>query len=277
MVTKRDYTSDEVEVCLSVMVELLTLIGELRNHVVLVGGWVPFFLFEDKQHEHTGSIDIDMAIDFKHVSDSSYKTILKLLEERGYYQNKQQPFIFFRNIRTENGMDYTIQVDFLAGEYGGAGKSHRTQRIQDIRARKARGCDLVFDNNKLITLQKKIPDGGVNEISVRVADTVPFLVMKGMALGARYKEKDAYDIYFTLLHYPGGLEGLAKEFRSFSQNKLVSEGLGKIKTHFKSIDSPGPVWVANFMEIDDQEEKDRIQRDAFERVNRLCDLLDVKR
>ena len=275
MVTRSDYTSNEVEICLSVMVELLTVMGELRDHVVLVGGWVPYFLLKDKQHEHTGSIDIDLAFDFNHISDASYKTILQLLKERGYDQGKQ-PFIFHRTVKTEEGREYTIQVDFIAGEYNGTGRSRRTQKVQDVRARKTRGCDLVFERNFPVKIRRRMPGGAVNEVSINVADVVPFIVMKGMALDDRYKEKDAYDIYFTFSNYPGGIKGLAKEFESLKGNKLVVEGLGKIKTKFADLDSPGPVWLVNFLEIDDQEEKDRIQRDVFERVNAFFELIHVE-
>ena len=274
MVTRNDYTSEEVDICLSVMVELLTVIGDLRDHVVLVGGWVPYFLLKEKQHEHTGSIDIDLAFDFNHISDDSYKTILQLLKERGYTQGKQ-PFIFHRTVKTEDGHEYTIQVDFMAGEYGGTGRSRRTQRVQDVRARKARGCDLVFESNFPVKIRKRMPDGAVNEVSIKVADVAPFIVMKGMALDDRYKEKDAYDIYFTVSNYPGGIKSLSKEFESLKGNKLVIEGLGKIKSKFKEIDSSGPVWVVNFFEINNQEEKDRVQRDAFERVNAFLNLIDI--
>ncbi|MFH1943216.1 MAG: hypothetical protein ABIL68_14025 [bacterium] len=257
------------------MVELLTVMGELRDHVVLVGGWVPYFLLKDKQHEHTGSIDIDLAFDFNHISDASYKTILQLLKERGYDQGKQ-PFIFHRTVKTEEGREYTIQVDFIAGEYNGTGRSRRTQKVQDIRARKTRGCDLVFERNFPVKIRRRMPGGAVNEVSINVADVVPFIVMKGMALDDRYKEKDAYDIYFTFSNYPGGIKGLAKEFESLKGNKLVVEGLGKIKTKFADLDSQGPVWLVNFLEIDDQEEKDRIQRDAFERVNAFLELIHLE-
>lgn len=274
MVTKSDYTSEEVEICLSVMVELLTVIGKLRDYMVLVGGWVPYFLLQDKQQEHTGSIDIDLALDFNHISDTSYKTILELLDERDYKEGKQ-PFIFNRTVKSEKGIEYTIQVDFMSGEYGGTGKSHRTQRVQNVRARKARGCDLAFESNFPINISKKMPDGSRNEVTIKVADVIPFIVMKGMALDDRYKEKDAYDIYFILSHYPDGIKGLAKKFETMKTNKLVLEGLNKIKSKFKAIDSPGPIWVVNFLEIEDQEEKSRVQRDAYEQVNAFLELINI--
>ena len=39
-------------------------------------------------------------------------------------------------------------------------------------------------------------------------DLVPFLIMKATALG-RGKPKDAYDIYFCIKHYSGGIKELA--------------------------------------------------------------------
>jgi len=275
MVTKVDYKKDEVEACLSVMVELMTLLGEFRDHIVLIGGWVPYFLLEEKRQEHTGSLDIDIALDFEEISDETYRTILQLLKERGYEQGKQ-PFIFYRTINTEQGVPVTVEIDLLAGEYEGTGKTYRTQKVQDVRARKARGCDLVFQHSFSVKLCERMPDGARNEVTIKVADVVPFLVMKGMALWERYKEKHAYDIYFTILYYPGGLRELVKVFGPFKYNKLVREGLGKIKEKFRDVDAPGPVWVVNFEEIDDEEEKERVKRDVFERVNAFLDALDIK-
>ena len=39
----------------------------------------------------------------------------------------------------------------------------------------------------------------------------------------------------------------------------MREGLGKIKAKFKDIDAPGPVWLINFEDIDDEEEKERVK------------------
>ena len=275
MVIKYDYNKKEVNACLSVLVELMTILGEFRDNIVLVGGWIPYFLMEKDQHKHVGSLDIDIALDFQKISGDTYKTILQLLKSKGYEEGKQ-PFIFYRTIPTENGGNITVEIDLLTGEYGGTGKSHRTQSIQDIRARKARGCDLVFKQNCLLKISAKMPDGALNEVSVKISTIIPFLVMKGMCMWDRYKEKDAYDIYFTILHYPGGINELVKIFQSFKSNKLVREGLGKIKAKFKDINAPGPVWLINFEEIDDEEEKERVKRDAYERINAFLDTLGIE-
>jgi len=275
MVTRYDYGKSEVEACLSVLVELMTILGEFRDHIVLTGGWIPYFLVEERRHEHVGSLDIDIALDFKEISDDSYQTILQAIKDRGYRQG-EQPFIFYRIITASDGRNVTVEVDFLAGEYGGTARSHRTQPVQDVKARKARGCDLVFEHYRPLKISAKMPDGARNEVDIKIADIIPFLVMKGMALWERYKEKDAYDIYFTLLHYPSGIDELIKIFRPFMSNKLVTEGLGKIRAKFKNIDAPGPVWLTNFEDVDEEEEKERLKRDAYERVNAFLDALGIE-
>jgi hypothetical protein len=275
LVTKLNYDKKEVNICLSVIVEIMTILGSYRDNIVLIGGWVPYFILDKKGKDHIGSIDIDLALDFKKISDESYRSILELLKKRGYTQGSQ-PFIFNRNIKTEDGLTYSIEVDLLSGEYGGASKSHRTQRIQDINARKARGCDLAFEHNITLSVKSIMPDGAENEVNIKVASIVPFIVMKGMALWQRMKEKDAYDIYFTILHYPGGINAIVEVFKSVNNNKLVKEGLGKILAKFNSINSVGPTWLVKFLGIEDESERERVKRDCFERVTALIKKLGIK-
>jgi hypothetical protein len=182
VVTKYDYGKSEVNACLSVLVELMTILGEYRDSIVLVGGWIPYFLLENSRNEHVGSLDIDIALDFQKISNSSYRTILQMLKNKGYQKGDQQPFIYYRTIKNEEGREVTIEIDLLAGEYGGTSKNHRTQLIQDVRARKVRGCDLVFEQYRSLKISATMPDGSVNEVTIKIADIIPFLVMKGMSI-----------------------------------------------------------------------------------------------
>lgn len=161
MVTKSNYEKKEVDICLSVIVEIMTVLGRYKNNIILIGGWVPYFILDKKGKDHVGSIDIDLALDFKNISDESYRSILELLKKRGYMQGSQ-PFIFNRNIKTEDGLVYSIEIDLLSGEYGGTSKSHRTQKVQEINARKARGCDLAFEHNITLPVKSIMPDGAEN-------------------------------------------------------------------------------------------------------------------
>lgn len=131
MVTRRDYTADAVAAAKSVLIELTHLLGEYRDNIVLIGGWVPELLIPQKPRPHVGSIDIDLALNHLKIREEGYGLIKELLTSRGYYQDPdKQPFIFFRNVPFGDSF-IKVQVDLLSGEYEGTGKAHRTQAVRE--------------------------------------------------------------------------------------------------------------------------------------------------
>ena len=274
MVTRRYYTAEKVEAARSVLIELVHLLGEYKDDIVLIGGWIPEVLLPHISGPHSGSMDVDLALNHLKIQEAGYKMIQDLLKSKGYRQG-EQPFTFFRDLNV-GGQKIAVELNLLAGEYEGTSKGHRHQKVQGVKARKARGCDLAFEMSTEIRIEGTLPGGGHDSVSVRVASIVPFLVMKGMAMETRMKEKDAYDIYYCLLNYPGGIDALVEEFRPHLHHGLIKEGLLKIAGKFASEKDFGPKSVADFEEIDDPEEKERIQRDAYERVNALLDKLGIK-
>lgn len=267
MVTKRtDYTAEAVEAARSVMLELSRILGEYQEDMVIVGGWVPELLFEKASRAHIGSLDVDIALNHRTLREVGYKTILQLLLSHGYRQS-EQPFIFFRAVPIgERQID--VEVDFLAGEYSGTTRSHCTQRVQDMRPRKARGCDLALSLATEIRINGTLSGGAKDSATLRVASIVPFLVMKSMALVSRLMEKDAWDIYYCLRYYPGGIDNLADEFKPHLSNKLVQEALANLAEKFASPEHVGPVHVADFEDVA-SEERAILQRDAYERMQAL--------
>jgi len=273
--TFRDYSTDQVEAARSVLLELVHLLGEYRDDIVVVGGWVPQLILPQSHPAHVGSIDVDLALNHRKLREPGYATIQALLTRRGYEQDLRQPFIYHRTVSV-NGNAIQVEVDFLAGEYEGTGAKHRTQPVHEGRARKARGCDLAFDLYVETDVAGELPEGGRDQVRVRVSSVVAFLAMKGMALHDRLKEKDAWDIYFTLLNYPGGIDALAEEIRPHLNHGLVQEGLTKIADKFASPDHTGPKFVADFEDIQDQDERAIRVRDAYERVNHLLELVGMR-
>jgi hypothetical protein len=273
VVTRTDYNQIAVKAAYSVLIELVRVLGEYRENIVLIGGWVPQFLFQNKSELHTGSIDVDLALDHKRITDEGYRGIHDLLLERKYKQGKQ-PFIFHRAVEIE-GTEVSVQVDLLSGEYEGTGKSHRHQKVQEIRARKVRGCDLAFDDPIELTIEGNFPNGAKDSAIIRVASIVPFLIMKAIVLDDRLKEKDAYDIYYCLKQYSDKLDDLVAEFRPHLKNSLIQEGLRKLTKNFASVEHTGPKFVAAFEEVTDDEDRIQMERDVYERVNYLLQKLGV--
>ena len=241
--------------------------------MVIVGGWVPDLILPVEGVEHIGSIDVDVALNHRSLTEVGYQSISELLVSRGYRQGKQ-PFIFNRDVQISDHI-VTVQVDFLAGEYEGTGKKHRTQKVQGMRPRKARGVDLAFEMPLKVTIRGTLPGGGEDIAELNVASIAPFLAMKGMALKARLKEKDAWDIYYCVRYYPGGEAKLVQEFLPVLGRGLVQEGLRNIAEKFMSPSAVGPTHVADFEELTDLSERELIQRDAFERINQLLSKLGI--
>jgi hypothetical protein len=249
----------------------MQILGEYREQMVLIGGWVPYFLFGTA---HVGSTDVDLALDRDEISDDVYETIRGHLEKHGY-KEADQKFRFVKSIKIDQGEPITVAVDFLAGEYGGTGRSHRHQNVQDPKVRKARGCELALEHHTRISIEGTMPGGAVNTVHINLSDVVPFIVMKGMALFDRMKEKDAWDIYFCIREFPAGHTELAEQFKTVLDNGLVREGLSKIRSKFLSPEHFGPTAITDFDEISDKAERERVNRDAFERISTLLDILRI--
>jgi hypothetical protein len=58
-----DYPPDAVAAAYSVLLELTRLLGEYRDGIVIIGGWVPALLLSGSAEPHIGSTDVDLALD----------------------------------------------------------------------------------------------------------------------------------------------------------------------------------------------------------------------
>ena len=277
-----------VEASKSILLEIMTILGAYKDSLVLVGGWTPYFIIEsfklsDDNFIHAGSLDIDIAVNPTKVSEVEYKSILKLIEERGYTHSLDKegrviPYAFEKNISIPGYKDkQPIEIDFLGPEYGGRGKQRRHQIVQsELFIRKARGIDIVFEHSFMYRLKGKLPKGAYNEIEIQIADLVSALTMKGIVLGARYSEKDAYDIYSLISHYKDGFRSAAESVKPYLKNNLMCEGIERIREKFKTKDSIGPQWVADFLVGGGEtssEERQRLVTDSYMQVNEFLTLL----
>lgn len=89
----------------------------------------------------------------------------------------------------------------------------------------------------------------------------------------RGKTKDAYDIYFIIKHYIGGVRELAKEFEPVRDKNIVIEAKDKLAGKFASENHAGPKDVVDFMDLEDEEGIEMTRRDAYEQVQALLNLI----
>lgn len=270
----------------TVLVELMTVLRAYRSALVLVGGWAPYYLLHQHQRPdddfvHVGSIDIDLAVDPAKIDEPRYATIVELLTGRGYRpavdrRGATLPDCFERVVLSPlNQKTYTIRVDFLTHLDDPRPGRHRHLTVQDgLMARKIRGCDAAFRYQQTLLLTGTLPDGGEVTVPVIMADIVSCLTMKGIVLGERYREKDAYDIYALVAHYQGGPKDVAQAIRPHVEDPLVKESMADIRTAFGKREANGPAWAAAFLvSAMFAEEHQRRVTEAFMVVKEFTDQL----
>lgn len=263
-----DYSEGQRTAAYMVMGELVNLLNEFSDNMRIIGGWVPSLLYPES--DHIGSIDVDVLLNqLKIKKAESYKTIKRILENNGYKRHKdpQKYFTFVKTVMVDD-MPYEVDVDFLSGKYGGDG-SNVSKHIDGIKALPASGGNFAFDfPPEEIKIKYIREDGSIDIGHVNVIAVIPYLVMKTIALG-RGKSKDAYDIYFTINNYIGGVRRLVEEIVPYSDKKLIQDMCEKLNEKFASPNHAGPADVAAFMDISDDGEVARIKQDAYQKVSYL--------
>jgi hypothetical protein len=275
----------------------MVALGAYREALVLIGGWAPYLIIEQfgepgqeffdseatfdadvtfGKFIHVGSIDIDLVVDPAIVDTERYATIVGLLIDRGYEPARDSLFQFEKMIRSpRDGQDYPIQIDMLTPQpLRRQGRTHRHRQVQrDLRARTVPGVEVALAHWFWYELETRLPDRARARVRFKMADLVASLALKGIAIGERYAEKDAYDIYSLCAYYRGGPPAVADMLRPFLEEDAVQRGLQSISEKFRALEAEGPTWVAAFLSAANPEQTARTQQDAFMTVHEVCRLL----
>lgn len=269
----------------SVLIELMTILGDYRDALVLVGGWVPYFLLSPRRRSgtafrHVGSIDIDIAVDPSAITGARYATMCELLAQRNYHpaidvKGDPIPNSYVRRVvHAVTKRPYDIRVDFLTHTDDVRGGQHRHLPIQDaFLARKTEGCDVAFHHNSTFTLEGSLPEGGRTSATIRMANVVGCIAMKGIVMGLRFKEKDAYDVFAVLNQYGSGPQDVADALRPHLADAGVQRGIAEIRKAFDTLEGTGPAWVAAFLGGNSEEDRALNRNAAFFAVQDVLKLL----
>ena len=124
-----------------------------------------------------------------------------------------------------------------------------------------------------------MPDGGRNRVQIAVASIPALLAMKGYAITKRLKRKDAYDIYYSIRNFPGGIDALAAETRLLLDVETARTGFLHISENFRHLDDFGPTSVRQFVDRPDMlgnRTADQWQQDAYGQVHAWLSALGLR-
>lgn len=216
------YTVLHAEFCERTLVTLLRGLGPYKAGLYLAGGVVPRYPIarrEDQENSpppHAGTTDVDVIIDLEMLATvDAYRRLEQNLKGLGFKRgtNDEAQAQHF-SWRKPVGEGATVVIDLLCDaplEQGGqVGELPGERRLSAL---KIPGAHLVVAVHIQFEITADLLDErGIATEIVRVANVVPFIILKTLAYEDRLEEKDAYDIVYCLMHFDAGPTSVAAQF-----------------------------------------------------------------
>lgn len=244
-----DYDDRTGNAVWSVLLEIAQLLGSFRGKFATVGGAVPWILLDQPEMRHIGTTDVDLALSPSALDDGEYAQLIEVLQRNHYRQRPDlRAFQLARTVpATDEGPDIDVLVDFLMPRDAEITKNS-PPLVPHFAVQRADGVDLAIQLAEMVTLEGDMPDGGRNRVRLAIASIPSLLAMKGYAINNRLKHKDAYDIYYSVRNFPGGIGPLTEATRPLLEIPSARRAYGHISDKFGSIEDFGPTSVRKFLE-----------------------------
>ena len=260
--------------------EIGQILGSFKGKFAVVGGAVPWLLLDNEEMPHVGTLDLDLGLDAQVLGDGEYALLVEALLGHGYQQRKElRKFQLVRQVPAiDDGPPIDVVVDFLMPRDADIVRND-PPLIDDFAVQRADGADLATRFYEMVAVSGSMPAGGTNRIEVAVCSIPALLAMKGHAIERRHKRKDAYDIYYCVRNYPGGIEALAEACHLVLAHNSGAAGYRFIAGKFETPESYGPTSVRQFVEETEvlgDRTPDQWQQDAFGQVDAWLRILGLR-
>lgn len=278
--TAAEYDDRTTAAVKAVLVEIGQILGSFQGKFAVIGGAVPWLLLDNEDMPHVGTVDVDLGLDAEALGDGEYSTLVEALLRHGYAQHPERKrFQLVRRLDpADGGGSIDIVVDFLMPRDAEIVKNH-PPLISEFAVQRASGAELALRFSQLVAVDGQMPGGGRNRVEIAVCSIPALLAMKGHAVHRRHKQKDSYDIYYSIRNYPDGIAALAAACQPVLAHESGAQGYRFIAEKFDTIDGYGPTCVRQFVaesRIAGERTADQWQRDAFGQVDAWLRALDLR-
>ena len=217
----------------------------------------------------TTDLDIVVGVTVTTEEEELYRTLQNNLKDAAFApaidpETKQEQT--FRWTRDVDGIGVFLEFFCPVGD-GPAGRALRNPGKQigsKISAMRMPGAELAALDHFVVVLRGETLDhGGIQEgVEARVANLLPFLVLKSFAIEERDKDKDSYDIVWILNAFAGGPEGAVAAMAKSPvlERSEVVTAIECLRKNFQSIDHRGPSQYARFESTEDTDEERTVLR-----------------
>lgn len=227
-----------------------TKLGDLMEDVVVVGGLVPSLLIKQEQlpagvSAYVGTMDLDLGLAFALIDEQRYEAITERLRRAGF-----EPDVNEKGKPTRQRWRISeppVTVDFLIETEDAEKRAGKLMNIEDdFAAIIAPGLHLAFEDRQKVTLGGKTILGEDAERDVWVCGPGAFMVLKALAFHIRGENKDAYDLYYVLRNYGGGVAEVSARLKPLLKDKATQTALEYLRSDFPNTNAVGPRRVAEF-------------------------------
>lgn len=276
-----DYDDRTTQAVKTVLIDIGQILGSYRGKYAVIGGAVPWLLLKGEAMPHVGTLDVDLGLNAEALGNGEYAHLVEELMKHDYKQSAaKKDFQLVKAVPAADGEgSIEVVVDFLMPKDAKVEKN-RPPLIEDFRVVRADGADLANHFTEVCAISGRTMDGGTNRVEVAVCSIPALIAMKGHAMNGRMKRKDAYDIYYCVLNYPGGIDALATDCSPVLAHKSGLEGFRYIDQKFEAFDSYGPTSVRIFVEeskLVGERTADQWQQDAYGQINGLLRALGIRK
>ena len=292
------YTALHTELCERTLVTLLRGLGPWKAGIYVIGGLVPRYLIPRSADAHggrpayVGTTDVDLVLDLDVLAEvEAYRRLEQNLRTLGFVrgtndEGQAQHFSWRKPV----GNGVTVVVDLLcdaSAAEGGQVLSLPGERR--LSALKIPGAHLAVRDHVAIDLTAALLDErGVATETIRIANIVPFLVLKALAYDDRMARKDAHDLVYCLMHYGDGPAEVGARFGerllSWPDEPLLERALAILRARFTSDDQvsgfrkDGPISYAGFLTDPGRRDLDaRNRQDAVAVVEAFLEAVNAAR
>ena len=259
--TAAGYADASVELIKATCLQVATVLGNLMDDLVIVGGLVPSLLVDQTHLDegvepHVGTLDLDVGMSLAVFDDEHYQAITERLRSAEFEPDvnaKGNP-VMQRWLHREHRK---ITIDFLIPPSYKDDRGGRIRKLQkDFGAIIAPGLELAFKNFEVITIDGFTLKGERAAREVKVCGAGAYVALKALTFRGRGENKDAYDLYYLIRNYGGGVEDVAAQFQRLLPNKECDSAVKILREDFIETDAVGVRRAVEF--IRGEGETDRV-------------------
>jgi hypothetical protein len=276
-----EYMGADRDLMLSGCLHIASVLGDLMDHVTLVGGLVPSLLAQREPSPHVaavephpGSKDIDLGLELALFDADRYAGIVDRLRDAGFAPDTNPSGNeTHQRWRCHGSAASTVLVDFLIDRTKPEDEPGSVKHIDTgFGATVTPGLELVTRDRWVCPLEGGNLDGSLLRRDLWVCGAASFVILKARAIRGRRKAKDAYDLTYVL-RTCASVPALAAAIRRLCSHPAAEEALRWLAEDFETLDHAGPADVARFS---NGTRDDDLQADVCGLVQELLRLLSAR-